>query len=227
MVSYCVWKGYESWLQAQEKSKRRRSTPVLHLRHKYLRTISMGFRLPCGHANFEDRPIGLFHPIAEYTKGMIDWDAAQEMDASYIPSYEDIPSDPARSQSRQGPPSLLEILQNHHSSVYTSLQKRLVLLPEKMSYTLRSLWESRCVEGVTQYESRLQRTITGVRYGSFSEYLDAASATALDSNFEIEGMEFDSTQEIDAFGDFDDFAGEEEGSSNEEAVIKEIETMMV
>lgn len=84
---------------------------------------------------------------------------------------------------------------------------------------MRSLWESRCGEGVTQYESRLQRTITGVRYRSFFEYLDAASTTALDSSLQMEGMGFDFTQEIDAFGDLDDFAGEEEGSSIEEAVI--------
>lgn len=73
---------------------------------------------------------------------MMDWDAAQEMDASYIPFYKYVPSDPARSQSRQGRRPLFEILQNNHSAVYTSLQKRLVLLPEITSYTLRSLWES-------------------------------------------------------------------------------------
>nr|KIR85114.1 hypothetical protein I308_04364 [Cryptococcus tetragattii IND107] len=54
-----------------------------------------GFPPPGGNANFEDWPIDLFHPIAEYTKGMIDWDAAQKMDASYTPSYADVPSDPA------------------------------------------------------------------------------------------------------------------------------------
>lgn len=52
---------------------------------------------------------------------MMDWDAAQEMDASYIPFYKYVPSDPARSQSRQGRRPLFEILQNNHSSVYTSL----------------------------------------------------------------------------------------------------------
>lgn len=157
-----MWTGYDSWLQAQGKSKRR-STPVFHLPHMYWETISMGFCLPCGHTSLEDRPVGLFHPIAEYTKGIIDWDAVQKMDASHIPSYEDVPSDPARSQSRQCRRPLLEILQNNHSSVYTSLQKRLILLPQITSYTLRGLWESRCGEGVTQYVSRLQRTITGVR----------------------------------------------------------------
>ncbi|KIR36339.1 hypothetical protein I352_01287 [Cryptococcus deuterogattii MMRL2647] len=77
---------YKSWRQAQEKSKRR-STPVFHLPHKYRETISIGFRLPCGHASLEDRPVGLFRPIAKYAKGMMDWDAAQKMDASYIPFY--------------------------------------------------------------------------------------------------------------------------------------------
>lgn len=157
-----MWTGYDSWLQAQGKSKRR-STPVFHLPHMYWETTSMGFCLPCGHTSLEDRPVGLFHPIAEYTKGIIDWSAVQKMDASHIPSYEDVPSDPARSQSRQCRRPLLEILQNNHSSVYTSLQKRLILLPQITSYTLRGLWESRCGEGVTQYVSRLQRTITGVR----------------------------------------------------------------
>ncbi|KAE8538377.1 hypothetical protein D1P53_004730 [Cryptococcus gattii VGV] len=148
-------------LAASPEKSKHRSTPVLHLPHQYLRTISRGLRLPCGHANFEDRPFGLFHPIAEYTKGMIDWDAAQKMDASYIPSYEDVFSDPAGSQARQGRRSLLEILQNHHCSVYTSLQKRLVLLPEKTSYTLKILCE-RCGEGIAPYKSRLQRIITGL-----------------------------------------------------------------
>ncbi|KJE04383.1 hypothetical protein I311_01865 [Cryptococcus gattii NT-10] len=175
----------------------------------------MDFRLPCGHMSLEDRPVGLFHPIAEYTKGMIDWDAAQKMDASHIPSYKDVPSDPARSQSRQCRRPLLEILQNNHSSVYTSLQKRLILLPQITSYTLRSLWESRCGEGVTQYESRLQRAITGVRYRSFSEYLDAASATALDSSLDMEGVGSDSTQDFDAFGNFDDFVGEGNGEEED------------
>lgn len=213
--------GYESWLQAQEKSKRR-STPVFHLPHMYRETTSMGFRLPCGHTSLEDRPVGLFHPTAEYTKGMIDWDAAQKVDASHIPSYE-VPSDPARSQSRQCRRPLLEILQNNHSSVYTSLQKRLILLPQITSYILRSLWESRCGEGVAQYESRLQRTITGVRYRSFSEYLDAASTSALDSSLEMEGARFDFAQEVDASGNFDDFVGkgegEEEDLNNEELVF--------
>lgn len=172
---------------------------MFHLPHKYRETISIGFRLPCGHASLEDRPVGLFRPIAKYAKGMMDWDAAQKMDASYIPFYKDVPSDRARSQSRQGRRPLFEILQNNHFSVYTSLQKRLVLLPEITSYTLRSLWESRCGEGVTQYESRLQRTITGVRYRNLFEYLDAASTTAFDSSLQMEGMGFDFTQEIDAF----------------------------
>lgn len=120
IICLAVWTGYKSWRQAQKKSKRR-STPVFHLPHKYRETISIGFRLPCGHASLEDRPVGLFHPIAKYTKGMMDWDAAQEMDASYIPFYKYVPSDPARSQSRQGRRPLFEILQNNHSSVYTSL----------------------------------------------------------------------------------------------------------
>ncbi|KAE8539879.1 hypothetical protein D1P53_003817 [Cryptococcus gattii VGV] len=69
------------------------------------------------------------------------------------------------------------------------------------SYTLRSLWES-------------------MHYRTFSEYLDATSAAALDSSLEMEGVGSDFTQDIDAFGSFDDFVsegnGEEEDPSNEE-----------
>ncbi|OWZ50131.1 hypothetical protein J010_01400 [Cryptococcus neoformans] len=66
-----------SWLQAQDKAKRR-STPVFHLPYKYHGTISMGFRLASGPSSLEDIRDGLFHPTAAYTKGMIDWEAAQK-----------------------------------------------------------------------------------------------------------------------------------------------------
>lgn len=71
VIRLAVWTGYESWLQAQGKTKRR-STPVFHLPYKYHRTISMGLRLGSGPSSLEDTPYGLFHPTAAYTKGMID-----------------------------------------------------------------------------------------------------------------------------------------------------------
>lgn len=73
------------------------------------------------------------------------------------------------------------------------------------------------------YESRLQRAIVGVCYGSFSEYLDVVAAPILDSCLEVERMEFDFTQEDKVFGNFDGFIVEEEGvegdSSIEEAMV--------
>ncbi|OXG21751.1 hypothetical protein C366_01435 [Cryptococcus neoformans Tu401-1] len=39
------------------------------------------------------------------------------MDSSFIPTYEDVPPGPTRSQSTQGRRPLLEILRHHHSSV--------------------------------------------------------------------------------------------------------------
>lgn len=89
------------------------------------------------------------------------------MDSSFIPTYEDVPPDPTRSQSTQGRRPLLEILRHRHSSVYARPQKRLVLLPRLDSYTLRSLWKSRFGEGTMQYELKLQRAIAGVRIAIF------------------------------------------------------------
>ncbi|UOH81207.1 hypothetical protein LQV05_003874 [Cryptococcus neoformans] len=157
-IRLVVWTGYESWLQAQDKAKRR-LTPVFHLPYKYHHTIAMGFSLASSPTGLEETPDGLFHPTAEFTRGMIDWEAVQKMDSSFVPTYEDVPPDPTRSQSTQGRLPLLEILRHHHSSVYARLQKRLVLLPRLESYTLRSLWKSRCGEGTMQYESKLQRAI--------------------------------------------------------------------
>lgn len=183
----------------------------------------MGFRLASSPTGLEETPDGLFHPTAEYTRGMIDWEEVQKMDSSFIPTYEDVPPGPTRSQSTQGRRPLLEILRHHHSSVYARLQKRLVLLPGPESYTLRSLWKSRCGEGTMQYESKLQRANGDVRYSNFSEYLDASPAPVLDSYHEMEEMNFDFTQENEVFGNFNGFVTEEEveegGSSIEEAAM--------
>lgn len=45
----------------------------------------MGFRLASGPSSLEDIRDGLFHPTAAYTKGMIDWEAAQKVIFSLIP----------------------------------------------------------------------------------------------------------------------------------------------
>lgn len=45
----------------------------------------MGFRLAPGPSSLEDIRDGLFHPTAAYTKGMIDWEAAQKVIFSLIP----------------------------------------------------------------------------------------------------------------------------------------------
>ncbi|OXB37609.1 hypothetical protein J007_02627 [Cryptococcus neoformans] len=220
VIRLAVWAGYESWLQAQDKAKRR-STPVFHLPYKYHHTITMSFCLTSSPTSLEEMPDGLFHPTAEYTRGMINWEAVQKMDSSFIPTYEDVPPDPTRSQSTQGHHPLLEILRHHHPSVYARLQKRLVLLPGLESYTLRSLWKSQCGEGTTQYESKLQRAIVDVCYSNFSEYLDASPGPVLDSCHEMEEMDFDFTQENEVFGNFNGFVTEEGAEEGMEEGVEE------